>query len=255
MRVHELLSAIDERYPLRNALEWDPVGLQIGDPMADVGSVGVCHEVTDTVVSMAADAGIDTVVTYHPLLFQPSSSLVAGPTPQGRALALAAAGIAVIVVHTALDAGSPGSGDLFLNELGLSTHDRFPIEGEPMESAIGRIAISEAAIPSTELIEAVSAVAGGPVRVTPGPESVLRIAVIPGSGGSAVPEVIGLADALITGDVSHHKAGIAVSHGLMVVDAGHIGSERAGVQGLYSAVAEDVQGAVFLDDDPTPWEG
>ena len=255
MRVHELISVIDARYPFRNAAEWDPVGLQIGDADADIGLVGVCHEVTDTIVTMATDAAIGTLVTYHPLLFTPSTSLRAGPTPQGRALALARTGVSVVVVHTALDAATPGTGDAFLGALGLSTHERLSIEGETDECAIGRIALANTLMPIAEVVEAVRVAAGGPIRTTPGPESITSIAVIPGSGGSAIEAVIGRAEVLVTGDVSHHKARLAVSHGLMVVDAGHIGSERAGVQAMYSAVAEDVHGAVFLDDDPTPWEG
>ncbi len=41
----------------------------------------------------------------------------------------------------------------------------------------------------------------------------------------------------------------------MVLDAGHAATEFAGIQALYAAVDDIVDGAVFVGDDPTPWEG
>lgn len=102
------------------AAAWDPVGLQIGDPAAVVESVAVCHEVTESVVDRAIDAGCDMVVAYHPLLFRPTSRLVLGPTPSGRAWRLARAGVSLLVTHTDFDAAPGGTADALAAALHLA---------------------------------------------------------------------------------------------------------------------------------------
>ncbi len=117
--VRDLVAAVDRIAPLAKAAEWDRVGLQIGDPDAVAGPVAVVHEVTDAVVSAAVARGIGTLVAYHPLLFTPQRRFVAGSGPGGRSYALARAGIAVVVVHTAFDVAEGGTANALADALGL----------------------------------------------------------------------------------------------------------------------------------------
>ena len=122
--------AIDEFAPFVKAAGWDPVGLQIGDPDHEVSRVAVCHEVTGAVMERAVVDGIDLLVSYHPLLFRPTARLVAGPGPAGRALALARAGVSLLVVHTAFDVSSGGTADALADALELTDTKPFdPIWG------------------------------------------------------------------------------------------------------------------------------
>src|SRR5262245_31118911 len=95
--ISDVLAAIAARAPFERAAEWDPVGLSLGDAHAPVRRIAVCHEVTEAVVAELERAPVDLLVTYHPLLFRPTTRLVAGPTPEGRALRLARAGVALAV--------------------------------------------------------------------------------------------------------------------------------------------------------------
>ena len=99
------------------AAAWDKVGLQLGDPGAEVQTVGVCHEVTNEVIGQAAD--LDFLVTYHPLLFRPTTRLVAGSSPDGRAFRLLAQGTALYSVHTGWDAYEGGTADSLAASFGL----------------------------------------------------------------------------------------------------------------------------------------
>lgn len=119
MTVAELLAGLDELAPLNKAAGWDVVGLQIGDPAAPVSSAAVCHDVTAAVLSSLPEE-CDVVVAYHPLLFRPVRRLVSGDTPGGRALALAAAGRSLIIVHTAFDVAAGGAADALAEAVGLS---------------------------------------------------------------------------------------------------------------------------------------
>ena len=99
---------------------WDVDGLQLGDPSRAVDVVGVCHEVTEDVVQQAVEQGIGLLITYHPLLFRPVRSLVAGSGPSGRAFRLLDSGVALAVVHTRFDVAAGGTADALASAIGLT---------------------------------------------------------------------------------------------------------------------------------------
>ncbi len=128
--IREVLGALGERAPWATAAGFDPVGLQLGDPRRGVRTVALCHEVTPAVVAALEAAPADLLVTYHPLLFRPTTRLVAGPGPAGRAHRLIAAGVAVAVVHTNFDVARGGAADALAEALGLAEARGFaPLHG------------------------------------------------------------------------------------------------------------------------------
>ncbi|MGI9529596.1 MAG: Nif3-like dinuclear metal center hexameric protein, partial [Acidimicrobiia bacterium] len=235
MHVADLVYRLDARFPFVCAAAWDVVGLQIGWPRAELGRVGVCHEVTDAVVDACIQQAITTIVSYHPLLFSPTTDLVDGPTPEGRALRLARNGISLIVVHTAFDTATPGTGDALLDALGLISGDahRWAIEDGPGECAPGRFVELATPMSGGDLASLAAATLDTSVRSTGADGEIRTVAVLPGSGGSHAIEAATIADALITGDVSHHTATAAKAHGLLIIDAGHAATERPGIAALY----------------------
>ncbi len=65
------------------------------------------------------------------------------------------------------------------------------------------------------------------VTYTGKPEDKLAsIAICPGSGKSVIGKAAGHADVLITGDMDHHSALDAKEQGLLLMDAGHFGTEH-----------------------------
>ncbi|MFQ5555363.1 MAG: Nif3-like dinuclear metal center hexameric protein [Acidimicrobiia bacterium] len=119
---------------------------------------------------------------------------------------------------------------------------------------VGRLGALESTHSLGAFAVAVSEQLGAKVRVAgdAGAE-VARVAVVPGSGASLIPN-LGDVDVLVTGDVSHHQARGALDRGLAIVDAGHAPTERPGVQALYALVAEIADDAIDLTAiDPDPW--
>ena len=112
--VASVVSAIAEKTRPENAPAWDPVGLQLGDPEMPVGSVAVCHEVTEEVVAVLEERPVDLLVTYHPLLFEPTNRLLGGRSAGARAYRLVRAGVALAVTHTDFDAMPGGTADTLL---------------------------------------------------------------------------------------------------------------------------------------------
>ena len=255
MNIASLLTKLDAMFPFASAGKWDRVGLQIGGFDRDVGLVGVCHEVTENVVAEATSLGATTIVTYHPLLFTSTTSLIAGPTPAGRALRLAAAEIDVVSIHTALDVATPGTADAFLDRLGLRATTTFGPVDDDGGADIGRIAHFDTPTTLRRFAEAIEVVTGSPTRFAGDEDAAVSVVgVIPGSGGSFVSDAVGMMDAFVSGDISHHNAAMASAAGLGVIDAGHVPTERPGVEGLYDAVCSVRPNTVRLVNDPHPWE-
>lgn len=117
--IAELIASFDAIAPLAKAGAGDPVGLQLGDPVATVSRVAVCHEASEGVVARLEHDPVDLLVAYHPLLFHPTTRLVAGRSAAGRAFRLVRAGVALGVVHTAFDVAPGGAADALADALGL----------------------------------------------------------------------------------------------------------------------------------------
>lgn len=255
MLVADIHRFLDERFPFADAAEWDPVGLQLGDMDHEAELVAVAHEVTDDVVESALSGGVATIVSYHPLLFDPVTAIVAGRAPSGRALRLLHSGISLLVVHTAMDAAPAGTGDALLTSFGIQTAGSFAETEDGSDCWIGRFGSLPQPTTASSLAELISKQLVAPVRIAGDPGSMLEVvAAVPGSGSSFIEEAAGLADAYVTGDVSHHGAQSAVDSGLVVLDAGHVPTERPGVESLYDAVRDVAPDAVFITSDPHPWE-
>ena len=92
-------------------------------------------------------------------------------------------------------------------------------------------------------------VAGDPAR------RVEQIAVVPGAGAEFLTEAMRSgADAMVTGDVSHHRVREALDRGLCVLDPGHAPTERPGLKRLQKLLeALEPECLSLLDLDPDPW--
>jgi putative NIF3 family GTP cyclohydrolase 1 type 2 len=100
-----------------------------------------------------------------------------------------------------------------------------------------------------------------PVASALGLIGVRRVAVLGGSGTSAVPDALRAgADVLVTGDVRHHVALDALELGLALVDAGHHATEVAAMPAFAANVSRAAVGRGLSADvvlstvTTTPWE-
>ena len=128
----EVVSRLDDEYDPRWADSWDAVGLVCGDPEQQVRSVLFAVDPTLAVADEAVTRGVDLLVTHHPLLLRPMSS-VAATTPKGRVVhRLVSNGVALHVCHTNADSADPGVSDAMAEALGLSQVR--PLDSDPGEA-------------------------------------------------------------------------------------------------------------------------
>lgn len=119
MQLSEFLKMMARETVPDRAVGWHAVGLQVGDPTAELTTVTAVHEVTEEITRELEKHPVDLVMSYHPLLFRPVRRLVPGRSPGGRATGLLAARVAVAVTHTDFDAMAGGTADALAEEIGL----------------------------------------------------------------------------------------------------------------------------------------
>jgi dinuclear metal center YbgI/SA1388 family protein len=253
--VAEVARGLAERTHPELTPEWDPVGIQLGDPDIDVDRVAVCHEVNEQVVAVVEADPVDLLVTYHPLLFTPTTRVLAGRSAGARSYRLLRANVSLLVTHTDFDAAPGGSADALAQFFGLDDVRPFGGDAEPGLADIGRVGGFQGTLGT---IDAMIADRFGPVGVRISGDrdaDVEEVAVVPGSGGAFIEAAAGVAHVLVTGDVSHHRAVAARDLGLSIVDPGHTATERPGMTALVEMV-RDVTSAEVIDltgIDPQTW--
>lgn len=118
-QVRDLADALAAIAPAHLAEPWDNVGLLLGDPEAPCARALLTIDLTEAVLDEAVRRGADAVVAYHPPIFHPLKSLVRSEPSQRVLLDAAAAGIALLSPHTALDAAHGGVNDWLASCIGL----------------------------------------------------------------------------------------------------------------------------------------
>jgi dinuclear metal center YbgI/SA1388 family protein len=122
MLLRDLVAALNDIAPTRNAESWDNVGLLVGDPAQSVSSVMLTIDYTPDVAEEARAARCDAVVAYHPPIFEALKRV----TPPSVIFDAIRRGVAIYSPHTALDVVDGGTNDMLADVLGLPP-DRSPL--------------------------------------------------------------------------------------------------------------------------------
>ena len=119
LRVINIIQLFENWAPKWTAWEKDNVGLQVGDKQNKVAKVLVTLDVTKQIVSEAIDQKVDLIVSHHPLLFRPTSAIIANDPVGELVLRLAEHRIALFSAHTNLDFTQGGVSFTLAKTLGL----------------------------------------------------------------------------------------------------------------------------------------
>jgi dinuclear metal center YbgI/SA1388 family protein len=155
----EVIGALEARYDPALAEDWDAVGLVCGDPAEVVRSVLIAVDPTTAVVDEAIEAGVDLLVTHHPLLLTPVHGVPADD-PKGRLVhRLIRAGVALFVAHTNADrAADHGVNDALAAVLGVG--DVRPLESVAAPATDTLVVFVPVGV-SDQLVDALSAAGAG----------------------------------------------------------------------------------------------
>lgn len=239
----EVVSALEARYPVDLASDWDAVGLVTGDPQGSVSSVLFAVDPVMDVVDEAMDTGADMIVTHHPLFLRGVHS-VATVTPKGRVVhTLISHGIALYCAHTNADHARPGVSDALAAACGLADTVAIDPWGEPVGT--GRVGELAKAMTLEELAQRLAAVVPATehgIRFAGDPGQLVRTVAVCGGAGDSLLEVIGdRADVYVTGDLRHHRAqDHLLATGKALIDVPHWAAEWLWLPDAASVLTNDL---------------
>lgn len=239
MNVYELSAALDGRIPLSLSEEWDNDGLMVApDGKKEIKKAAVALDATTQALEFAAGIGADAVITHHPLVFDPLSSLREDDAVGKRAVFCIRHGIAVISCHTRLDSLSGGVNDCLAEALGLKNTSAF--------LPFGRIGDTAREYTFEEFRAVCEKALGEPAfACVKRRESIKRAAVVSGGGKHFVRDAfLAGADVYVTGEADHAALIEAAEYGMNMLCLTHHATERVVLPALARIVREAAKGTV-----------
>lgn len=233
MKVHvaDILEGLNHIAPFALAESWDNVGLLIGDPNREVGSLLFGLDPSLSLLDEAITRNIDTIVTHHPCIFRPLSSVNVA-TPDGAFLERALARkVNVIACHTNFDSVEDGVSDALARLLKIENiRPLRTMAGSGNEKrGPGRIGTFADPLLFSDFMQRLfKAVTSPDVQLAgPRPAEIKRVALCGGSGSDLAKEAYRQnADVYISSEIKHSTAVWAQDAGFCVIDATHYGTEK-----------------------------
>ena len=225
--VRDVFDNLNALAPVDTKLDFDNVGLLLGDMEAPVTRVLLALDVTDRVIEEAKREGAQLIVAHHPMFF--SLKHITRQEPLGaRLLALAESKISEISMHTNLDAAQGGVNDALAAAIGLEEiRSLCPPEAGGKEESIPRSGQLREAMALGAWLPALRQKLSAPgLRYYDAGRPVKQVGVVGGSGGEDLELLARLGcDTVVTADVKYHVFQQAADLGVNLIDAGHFETE------------------------------
>ncbi len=248
MTVKELYERLSLAFPRELSCEWDRDGLMVcADTSRPVKRVLVTLDVTGDVIDRAVREGVDVILSHHPLLFHPLTTLSTEDSVSAKALKCVQAGISVMCFHTRADAAHGGVSDRLAELMGLSNIETI---GEEKILRAGNLL---APMDASALAARVKEVLGTPMVTVADRGRPIRWLAVAGGEGK---DMIALAresgcDALLAGRIGYHAMQDGAEASITLIEAGHYYTE-APILSVFSDLVHAACDAEVLLHDVSP---
>ncbi|MBO5343866.1 MAG: Nif3-like dinuclear metal center hexameric protein [Ruminococcus sp.] len=224
IRISDVYSYLDEKYPLSLQESWDNSGYIVESDSDECSKILLTLDITNASVDESVNKCADLIISHHPVIFNPLKKIQAD-TPVYK---LVRSGVGAICMHTNLDIAEGGTNTTIIKKMAEKL-DISP-NVEPLEdSGLGCIIELENVVHCDHFAAILKEVFNiDRVKVSICSENILsKIAICSGSGGSLwkLAKAKGC-DALITGDVKHDIWIDANNSKFTVIDCGHFHTEN-----------------------------
>lgn len=240
--VKEIYDFIDLIAPFNAQEEWDNSGLLVGNKEQNVNKILFALDITSDIVNQAIDCGANLIITHHPLIFKPISTVLSDTI----IFKLIENKISLISAHTNYDKAIDGVNDILCKTVGLNDYSK--VDGTCLN-----IAEFENSTSANDFINTVKTVLGGVVRFNSVKNDIKKIAICSGSGSDYLETAKELnCDALLTGDASHHAFLDADEMNILLVAAGHFETENIAIKPLLDKIKNEFDINCVLANQKTP---
>lgn len=242
--ISDVARFLEDWAPPSSAQSYDNVGLQVGDPAAEVRTALIALDMTPGVLREASTVGATLIITHHPLIFRPLRHLTSITFSSNLALRLAESRIALYSIHTNLDAASGGVSFALAEVLGI--HDLAFLKGfdeDDRMTGLGAVGSLDDPLMLDEFLARVAErLDAESLRYTGNPDALIRrVAVCGGAGADFVEHALAVrADAYVTADIKYHDYfDVLDTDGeprMALIDAGHYETEAMTIDLLRHAL-------------------
>lgn len=260
-----ILGFFEEWAPQSTKLEYDNVGLLVGESAQHIHRVLVCLDVTHEVLDEAEAFAADLVIAHHPLIFRKLSRVSPDEETGALIYRLIRRGMGLLAVHTNLDAAWDGVSFALASKLGLqqtaflkpdvplpsdesSASDFSAIHEpgiKPSITGFGVVGSLASAMPAQEFLSLVGErLSTRALRYSGSATRIERVAVCGGAGAFLTEHArqAGV-QAYVTADLKYHDF-FAGDSSFLLVDAGHYETEIPVVETICARLAERFPGLV-----------
>ncbi|MEG0876431.1 MAG: Nif3-like dinuclear metal center hexameric protein [Oscillospiraceae bacterium] len=229
-KLKEIVSYFTALVPPEMKMDFDNVGLLLGQTEAEITRVLVALDLTNDVIDEAIAAKAQLICTHHPVFFDlkrvNDEDLIGG-----KIIKMLQNGISAFCQHTNLDSVPGGVNDALAAKLGVNIEGwlegpSFTAQGR--EFGMGRVGQLAAPMPMADFLAfAKSALNSNGLRYHDAGKPVSRLAVCGGSGGEFVEAAARLGcDTLLTADVKYDRFLAAKELSINLIDADHFCTEN-----------------------------
>lgn len=243
MTVKELYTVFSERIPEEFREEWDNDGLMCSsDASSEVRRVLCTLDVTEEIVDYAIDRCFDLIISHHPLIFRPISSVTEDNPTARKLIKLIESGISVFSFHTRADKVSGGVNDRLCDLLGMYDTEPFG------EGLLGRVGEIDEEMSLEDFAYKVKfAIGADAVKYADGYNSVRRVAVVGGDGKDFIKSAISAgADTFLSGRLGYNVMEEASELGINLIEAGHFYTEHP-VTELFTGIVNKADPDIYTE--------
>lgn len=234
MRIQEIYQAIDAFIPFQTQDDFDNSGFLFGSMETRTSGVLFSLDLSKTVIQQAVENDIRLIVTHHPFIFHPLTSVVFEEAKGKMVKMLVENDISVISAHTNLDKSPWGISCVLAELIGMDDSEILVPDEKFPNIGYGRIGTLK--IKGSELVDLLKQKtrASNLILYNVNPEILVETVALCGGSGCDFLEYAKKrgAELYITGDVKYHDAEHATDIGLGIIDLGHFYSEYLGFKYL-----------------------
>lgn len=224
IEVKDIYNFLDEFCPFENCLDFDNVGILLGNKNAKVKKVLLALDIVDEVLDEAKKLKANLIITHHPIIFNKIKSI----SSDSLICKLIKEDISVISAHTNLDISKNGVNYHLAKALNLNDLKVLSFAENNENLPLGLIGKLNETLTCREFAEFTkkSLNCKGARYINIQDKKIKKVAVGSGSCGDLIFSAINQkVDAFVTGEIKHHEILKAKQNGLCVVDVGHYKSE------------------------------
>ena len=228
MKLIEIQNVLENWSPLRNAEEFDNVGLIVGESNSIINKAIITIDVTELIIDEAIDNNCDLIITFHPLMYKGDGTLKSEEYVDKIIIKALKNNINIYAIHTNLDNNPMGVSFQISEKLGLKNREIMIKKEDDKKIGMGMIGNLENGKTEKEFLDYLKKkmeISNLRHNNFVG-KKIKKIGVLGGSGSFGIEEALNKnIDCYVTADLKYHDF-FKPYERLLLVDIGHYESEK-----------------------------